>query len=50
MHPENKLSPKLPRFARDRGRNDKAGLGKVYQLFGDELDTLIEQLNESLTA
>lgn len=26
------------------------GLGKVYQLFGDELKTLIEQLNESLAA
>ena len=30
--------------------NQKGGLGKVYQLFGDELDTLIEQLNESLAA
>jgi type I restriction enzyme R subunit len=28
----------------------EGGLGKVVQLFGDELDTLIEQLNESLTA
>lgn len=26
----------------------EGGLGKVYQLFGDELNTLIEQLNESL--
>ena len=26
------------------------GLGKVYQLFGDELNSLIEQLNESLVA
>lgn len=50
MHPENRISPKLSRYARDRGRNDKAGLGKVYQLFGDELNTLIEQLNESLAA
>jgi len=32
------------------GRNDKAGLSKVYQLFGDELNTLIEQPNESLAA
>ncbi len=24
------------------------GLGKVYQLFEDELNTLVEQLNESL--
>lgn len=30
--------------------NQKGGLGKVYQLFGDELNTLIEQLNESLAA
>lgn len=28
----------------------KIGLGKVYQLFCDELNTLIEQLNESLAA
>jgi len=30
--------------------NQKGGLGKVYQLFGDELNSLIEQLNESLAA
>ncbi|OIQ90414.1 type-1 restriction enzyme R protein [mine drainage metagenome] len=30
--------------------NQKGGLGKVYQLFGDELNTLIEQLNETLAA
>ncbi len=28
----------------------EGGLGKVYQLFGDELNMLIEQLNESLAA
>lgn len=28
----------------------ESGLGKVYQLFGDELNMLIEQLNESLAA
>ena len=28
----------------------QGGLGKVYQLFGDELNTLIEQLNETLAA
>jgi len=28
----------------------EGGLGKVYQLFGDELNALIEQLNESLAA
>jgi type I restriction enzyme R subunit len=28
----------------------QGGLGKVYQLFGDELKSLIEQLNESLAA
>jgi type I restriction enzyme R subunit len=28
----------------------EGGLGKVYLLFGDELNTLIEQLNESVTA
>jgi type I restriction enzyme, R subunit len=28
----------------------EGGLGRIYQLFGDELNTLIEQLNESLAA
>jgi type I restriction enzyme R subunit len=28
----------------------QGGLGKVYQLFGDELNTVIEQLNETLAA
>ena len=28
----------------------EGGLGKVHQLFGDELNTLIEQLNETLAA
>ena len=28
----------------------EGGLGKVYQLFGDELNSLIEQLNETLAA
>lgn len=28
----------------------EGGLGKVYQLFVDELNTLIQQLNESLAA
>ena len=28
----------------------EGGLGKVYQLFGDELNALIEQLNETLAA
>lgn len=28
----------------------EGGLGKVYQLFGDELNILIEQLNETLAA
>lgn len=42
MLPESKISHFV--------RNDKAGLGKVYQLFGDELNALIEQLNESLAA
>jgi len=26
------------------------GLGKVYQLFGDELNTIIDELNEALAA
>ncbi len=42
MRPENKISP--------FGRNDKVGLSRVHQLFGDELNTLIEQLNKSLAA
>ncbi len=28
----------------------EGGLGKVHQLFGDELDLIIEQLNEALAA
>ena len=28
----------------------EGGLGKMVQLFGDELNTFIEQLNESLAA
>jgi type I restriction enzyme R subunit len=30
--------------------NQKGGLGKVYQLFGDKLDAIIEELNETLAA
>ncbi len=30
--------------------SQEGGLGKVYQLFGDDLNTLIEQLNETLAA
>jgi type I restriction enzyme R subunit len=37
---------KIPPF----GRNDKASLGKVHQLFGDKLNTIIEELNETLAA
>ena len=28
----------------------EGGLGKVYQLFGDELNAIIEELNETLAA
>ena len=28
----------------------QGGLGKVYQLFGDELNVIIEELNEALAA
>ena len=28
----------------------EGGLGRVHQIFGDELNTIIEQLNESLAA
>lgn len=71
---EPKISPQLPRFARDMGRNDKAGrivatncevdqddfelasfnreggLGKVHQVFGGELNKIIEELNGALAA
>ena len=30
--------------------SQQGGLGKVYQLFGDELNTIIEDLNEALAA
>jgi type I restriction enzyme, R subunit len=26
------------------------GLGKMYQLFGDEMDTILDELNEALAA
>lgn len=50
MAPAQRISPKLPRYARDRGRNDNAHLGKVYRFYGDKLNTLMEQLNASLAA
>jgi type I restriction enzyme, R subunit len=28
----------------------KGGIGKMYQLFGDELDAIIDELNEALAA
>ena len=28
----------------------QGGLGKMYQLFGDEMDTLLEELNAALAA
>lgn len=28
----------------------EGGLGKVYQIFGDELNVIIEELNEALAA
>ena len=66
----SRISPKLPRFARDAGRNDKrggnrevdqvdfelapfnreGGLGKVHQVFGAELNRIIEELNGALAA
>jgi type I restriction enzyme, R subunit len=30
--------------------NKKGGLGKMWQLFGEETDSLIDELNESLVA
>ena len=30
--------------------NQKGGLGKVHQLFGDDLNPLLEELNEALAA
>ena len=30
--------------------SQEGGLGKVYQLFGDELNMIIEELNEALAA
>lgn len=29
---------------------EQGGLGKVHQLFGDKLNTIIEELNETLAA
>ena len=30
--------------------SQEGGLGKVYQVFGDELNTVIDELNEKLVA
>jgi type I restriction enzyme R subunit len=30
--------------------SQEGGLGKVYQIFGEELNTIIEELNETLAA
>lgn len=30
--------------------NAKGGMGKMYQLFGDEMDDVIEELNKELAA
>ena len=30
--------------------SQKGGIGKVYQVFGDELNTVIDELNEMLVA
>jgi type I restriction enzyme R subunit len=30
--------------------NQRGGLGKAHQLFGDQLSTLLEELNEVLAA
>ncbi len=30
--------------------SQKGGIGKVYQVFGDELNTVIDELNEKLVA
>jgi hypothetical protein len=32
------------------GGNQRGGLGKAHQLFGDELNKLLEELNETLAA
>lgn len=39
----------FPPLPRGEGRGEGAS-GKVHQVFGDELNTLIELLNESLAA
>ena len=46
IHDLSKFTPPLP-LGEGWG---EGGHGKVYQLFGDELNTLIEQLDESLAA
>ena len=30
--------------------DSKGGIGRMYQLFGDEMDKIIEELNEALVA
>ncbi len=50
MAPMHKIAPKLPRYGRHKGRNDKAKLVKMQQLFGDKPNAMIEELNETLAA
>jgi type I restriction enzyme, R subunit len=30
--------------------DSKGGLGKMYQLFGDQMDSVMDELNEALAA
>ena len=30
--------------------DDKGGMGQMYKLFGDRMDSVIEELNEALAA
>ncbi|MBI2927889.1 MAG: hypothetical protein HYY24_19540 [Verrucomicrobia bacterium] len=51
IEPEDlELSPFLVAPKRGGGGNQRGGLGKAHQLFGDQLPKLLDELNEVLAA
>ena len=36
--------------SRETRRDEEGGIGKVYQVFGDEFNRLLDELNEALAA
>jgi type I restriction enzyme R subunit len=47
--PANRSTPPRPPFSKS-SFDARGGLGKMYQLFGENLDAVIEEANRELTA